>query len=104
MPNSIELVEAMAAVLKLGALIVPLSTRLAAREIAYIIGHCEPSAVLYSEAMRDSVAAALETLPGRGADRRRRAGGGGGGVLRRSARSGAARPPPAPPAAEPTTA
>ena len=58
MPNCIELVEAMAAVLKLGALIVPLSTRLAAREIAYILGHCEPRAVLYSADMRRSVGAA----------------------------------------------
>ena len=97
MPNSIELVEAMVAVLKLGALIVPLSTRLAAREIAYIIGHCEPSAVLYSEAMRASVAAAPGSLdaarivvgaPGAGEE-------GFCAFLE----SGAPEPPPAPPAA-----
>ena len=58
MPNCIELVEAMAAVLKLGALIVPLSTRLTGQEIAYILGHCEPRAVLYSPGMRPSVGAA----------------------------------------------
>ena len=63
MPNGIELVEAMAAVLKLGALIVPLSTRLTAQEIAYILGHCEPAAVLYSDGMRPAVAAALDGLP-----------------------------------------
>ena len=63
MPNGIELVEAMAAILKLGALIVPLSTRLTAQEIAYILGNCEPGAVLYSEGIRSAVAAALRGLP-----------------------------------------
>lgn len=63
MPNGIELVEAMAAVVKLGALIVPLSTRLTAREIGYILGHCEPGAVFYSEGMRPAVAAALDGVP-----------------------------------------
>ncbi len=64
MPNSLELVEAMAAILKLGALIVPLSTRLTAQEVAYIVGHCEPRAVFYSAGMRDSVAAALDGVGG----------------------------------------
>ncbi len=98
MPNGIELVEAMAAVLKLGALIVPLSTRLTAREIAYILGHCEPRAVLYSEGMRQAVAAALDGSP----DAARIVAGapeegeeGFSPVLE----SGAPRPPPAPPAA-----
>ena len=98
MPNGIELVEAMAAVLKLGALIVPLSTRLTAREIAYIIGHCEPGAVLYSEGMRQAVAAALDGLPGVA---RIVVGATEAGEEGFSAflQSGAARPPPAPPAA-----
>ncbi|MCY4551849.1 MAG: AMP-binding protein [Defluviicoccus sp.] len=64
MPNSLELVEAMAAILKLGALIVPLSTRLTAQEVAYIVGHCEPRAVFYSAGMRDPVAAALDGVGG----------------------------------------
>ena len=64
MPNSLELVEAMAAILKLGALIVPLSTRLTAQEVAYIVGHCEPRAVFYSEGMRAPVAAALDGVGG----------------------------------------
>ncbi|MDE0057282.1 MAG: AMP-binding protein [Defluviicoccus sp.] len=99
MANSIELVEAMAAILKLGGLIVPLSTRLAAPEVGYIIGHCEPRAVLYGEDMRDSVAAALETLPGAA---RIVAGAPEAGEEGYAAvlESGAARPPPAPPAAE----
>ena len=97
MPNSIELVEAMAAVLKLGALIVPLSTRLAAREIAYIIGHCEPRAALYSEAMRPAVAAA----PGSSDAARIVVGAPEAGEEGYSAflESGEAAPPPAPPAA-----
>ena len=64
MANGVELVEAMAAIFKLGALIVPLSTRLSAREVAYILGHCEPGAVFYGEAMRPAAAAALDGLPG----------------------------------------
>ena len=64
MPNEIELAEAMAAILKLGALIVPLSTRLTAQEIAYILGNCEPRAIVYSQGMRPAVAAGLEDLPG----------------------------------------
>ena len=63
MANGIELVEAMAAILKLGALIVPLSTRLTAQEIAFILGNCEPRAILYSADMRPAVAAALEQMP-----------------------------------------
>ncbi len=64
MPNEIELVEAMAAALKLGALIVPLSTRLTPQEIAYIVGNCEPGAIVYSADMRSAVAAAADGLPG----------------------------------------
>ncbi len=98
MPNGIELVEAMAATLKLGALIVPLSTRLAAREIAYIVGHCEPGAVLYGEGMRQAVAAALDGLPG---VPRIVVGVPEAGEEAFSAvlQSGAPEPPPAPPAA-----
>ena len=98
MPNGIELVEAMAAVLKLGALIVPLSTRLTAREIAYIVGHCEPGAVLYSDDMRPAVAAALDGLP---ETPRIVVGAPEAGEEGFSAflDSGAAEPPPAPPAA-----
>ena len=98
MPNWIELVEAMAAVLKLGALIVPVSTRLTAREIAYILGHCEPGAVLYSDGMRPAVAAALDGLP---EILRIVAGAPEAGEEGFSAflETGAAEPPPAPPAA-----
>ena len=95
MPNGIELVEAMAATLKLGALIVPVSTRLSAREVAYILGHCEPRAVLYSADMRSSVgpaasgAARIVVGAPQGGEE------GFAGFLD----SGAPAPPPAPPAA-----
>ena len=61
--NSVELVEAMAGVLKSGALIVPLSTRLTAQEVAHIVGDCEPKAVVYSDDLRPQASAALEGRP-----------------------------------------
>ena len=99
MPNGIEPVEAMAAVLKLGALIVPLSTRLTAREIAHILGDCEPRAVLYSEGMRAAAAAALDGLSGAA---RIVVGAPEAGEEGYAAflESGAPAPPPGPPAAE----
>src|SRR5262245_11194581 len=63
LPNGIELVEAMAGVLKSGALIVPLSTRLTGPEVAHIAGDCEPKAVIYPQAMRPQVEAALSAVP-----------------------------------------
>ena len=98
MPNEVELVEAMAAVLKLGALIVPLSTRLGAREIAYILGNCEPRAAVYSAGMRAAAAAGLDAVPGA---LRIVVGGAGAGEEDFSAflAAGAPHPPPAPPAA-----
>jgi long-chain acyl-CoA synthetase len=62
--NGIELVEAMAGVLKMGALIVPLSTRLTAGEVAHIVGDCEPKAAVYGQELRPQSAAALERSAG----------------------------------------
>lgn len=61
--NGIELVEAMAGILKMGALIVPLSTRLTAGEVAHIVGDCEPKAAVYSDDLRFHAAAALGRAP-----------------------------------------
>lgn len=61
--NGIELVEAMAGVLKTGALIVPLSTRLTAHEVAHIVSDCEPKAIVYSDDLRPQVSAALTDKP-----------------------------------------
>jgi acyl-CoA synthetase (AMP-forming)/AMP-acid ligase II len=49
----------MAGVLKAGGIIVPVSTRLTAGEIAHIIGDCEPVAVVYSDDLRHLSDAAL---------------------------------------------
>lgn len=62
--NSIELVEAMAGILKTGALIVPLSTRLTGGEVAHVASDCEPKAAIYSADLRPQAAPALETLSG----------------------------------------
>jgi len=62
--NGIELVEAMAGILKMGALIVPLSTRLTAGEVAHIVADCEPKAAIYSDDLRPQAAAALKNAPG----------------------------------------
>jgi acyl-CoA synthetase (AMP-forming)/AMP-acid ligase II len=56
--NGIELVEAMAGIMKMGAVIVPLSTRLTAGEVAHISSDCEPEAVIYSADLRPQVEAA----------------------------------------------
>jgi acyl-CoA synthetase (AMP-forming)/AMP-acid ligase II len=55
MANSVAVVEAMAAVLKTGAIIVPISTRLAPPEIRYMLEDTEPFAVVYSPDVRDTV-------------------------------------------------
>jgi len=62
--NGIELVEAMAGILKIGAVIVPLSTRLTAAEVAHIASDCEPKAAIYSTDLRPQSAAALEGKSG----------------------------------------
>src|SRR5262245_14001291 len=59
LPNGIELVEAMAGVLKSGALIVPLTTRLTGPEVAHIAGDCEPKVVVFPQNLRPQMRAAL---------------------------------------------
>lgn len=55
MANSIAVVEVMAAVLKAGAIVVPISTRLAPPEIRYMLEDTEPFAIVYSPDARDTV-------------------------------------------------
>ena len=59
LPNGVELIEVLAGIVKTGALTVPLSPRLADREIKYILGHCEPRAMVFAAANRAVVMAAL---------------------------------------------
>jgi len=54
MPNSIALVEAMAAVLKAGGMILPISTRLAGPEIRFMLEDAEPFALIYTPALREA--------------------------------------------------
>lgn len=60
LPNGLPLVEAFAGLLKLPVLIVPVSTRLSAEELAFIVSDCEPWAVVYGAAQRGAVT----TVPG----------------------------------------
>jgi acyl-CoA synthetase (AMP-forming)/AMP-acid ligase II len=55
MANSIPVVEVMAAVLKAGGIVVPISTRLAAPEIRYMMEDAAPMAVIYSARERDTI-------------------------------------------------
>ncbi|MGD0025663.1 MAG: AMP-binding protein, partial [Xanthobacteraceae bacterium] len=48
LPNSAELVWIVCAVLKTGAIVVPISTRLAEPEIEYIFKHAQPAAVVFA--------------------------------------------------------
>lgn len=52
LPNSAELVEAMAAVARSGGIIVPISTRLTTTEVRYIFEDCEPAFVFFAPEFR----------------------------------------------------
>ena len=62
LPNSAELIEAMCGAAKSGGIIVPIAVRLAAPEVAYILGDCAPWAVCYTPAQRDIVKEAVGSL------------------------------------------
>ncbi len=62
LPNSAELIEAMCGAAKAGGVIVPIATRLAPREVAYILGDCEPWAVCFTPQHRDLVRDAVTDL------------------------------------------
>jgi fatty-acyl-CoA synthase len=48
--NRVEFLDAFFAAAKTGIILVPLSTRLTATELAYIVGDCQPRAILYDDA------------------------------------------------------
>jgi long-chain acyl-CoA synthetase len=62
LPNSAELIEAMCGAAKAGGIIVPIATRLAPLEVAYIFADCEPWAVCFMPEHRDIVHDAIEGL------------------------------------------
>ncbi|MBM3486222.1 MAG: AMP-binding protein [Alphaproteobacteria bacterium] len=62
LPNGAELVEAMAAVAKSGGVIVPISTRLAPAEVAFIFEDCTPRFILFTPEFRAAAHAAAAAL------------------------------------------
>jgi long-chain acyl-CoA synthetase len=57
--NSLDLVEAIAAVWKAGGLIVPITPWMVGRELAFMVGDCQPFAILYGPQQREHVERAL---------------------------------------------
>ncbi|HLI25310.1 MAG TPA: class I adenylate-forming enzyme family protein [Acidimicrobiales bacterium] len=53
LPNGAELIAARFAVARAGAVAVPINFRLQAQELAYILDHCEPTALITMEAFRE---------------------------------------------------
>jgi fatty-acyl-CoA synthase len=56
-PNSADLVVSMFATARLGAVFLPLNTRLAAPELAYVLGHAAPRLLLWKTGFEDAVTA-----------------------------------------------
>ncbi len=64
LPNSAEMLELHYAVPGAGGVLVPLNTRLAAADYAYIIGHCGAAAVVAASSLRPVLDQALGLLAG----------------------------------------
>ena len=62
LPNSAELVEAMAGVMLAGGLMVPISTRLTTPEVGFIFEDCEPNFVFFAPQFRDAAREAATKL------------------------------------------
>lgn len=62
LPNSAELVEAMAGVMLSGGLMVPIPTRLADPEVAYILQDCEPDFIFFDPQYRTAARKAAASL------------------------------------------
>jgi len=62
LPNCVELVVAMVGVVKMGAIFVPVSPRLAAAEVRFILEDCRPKAVLFAPKERTSTHEAVASL------------------------------------------
>ncbi len=63
MPNGVELIETLAGIVKTGALTVPLSPRLTEKEVHFILGHCEPRAIVFPASQRVSISSASAAAP-----------------------------------------
>jgi long-chain acyl-CoA synthetase len=62
LPNSAELVEAMAGVMLAGGLMVPISTRLTTPEVGFIFEDCDPSFIFFAPQFRDAAREASAKL------------------------------------------
>ncbi|MBK04307.1 MAG: o-succinylbenzoate--CoA ligase [Deltaproteobacteria bacterium] len=62
LPNNIEVVEALFAAARLGAIFVPLNWRLGIDELEYILNDCQPSLLIYKDDWQDRVDALNERL------------------------------------------
>jgi long-chain acyl-CoA synthetase len=62
LPNSAELVEAMAGVILAGGLMVPISTRLTMPEVTYIFEDCEPNFIFFAPQYRETAREAAANL------------------------------------------
>jgi long-chain acyl-CoA synthetase len=63
LPNGPEFVQAVYATLMLGAIVVPVNTRLTARELAYFAQDCQPKALFFHAGALDSLLAHRAELP-----------------------------------------
>lgn len=63
LPNRPELFEIFAAACRVGAAIVPIGTRLAAREIAYMVAHAEARVLCFDAQFQDVVQSLREAMP-----------------------------------------
>jgi acyl-CoA synthetase (AMP-forming)/AMP-acid ligase II len=64
LPNGLEFVQAAYAVFSLGAIAVPVNTRLTARELEHVFVDAEPAAAIYHATGRDSVRPGMRLVPG----------------------------------------
>ncbi len=61
-PNSVELVEAMIGALKMGGVLVPISTHLTSNEVKFIIGDAKPAVIFFSAEVREAVRTAASEI------------------------------------------
>jgi long-chain acyl-CoA synthetase len=64
LPNGIEFAQAVYALFSLGAIAVPVNTRLTARELEHVFGDAGPAAAIYHASGRERVVPALARVPG----------------------------------------
>ncbi len=62
-PNSVELVEAMIGALKMGGVLVPISTHLTSNEVKFIIDDAKPAAIFFSPDVREAAREAAAEIP-----------------------------------------